>query len=777
MTNYFGWQPSLLARDLSSGSEWGSMNIHMNQAWADMQARSTLYMTPTTNWGAFCDYGMPSGGMNFLIDPNYTIGQWQWNNNNNCGFNWGNFNGGFGNMSNPWGNLGWNGGNTSGSGSTAQTPEERAAQKKYNKLLSLVKQLASDDSKLPAARKEALDEIAKHPIGKTYEEKLNNLKAEYDRVNKEEIKKFLASKASIKFGIAGENATEANSFYGKLQGVGYEFDNSKVDSEISGLYDVISQIKDTQENYQNSSILADLAARTGTYDILDVISSWNTQKKDSTAGDKRIIDLIKKGYDALPSGETGNPARNSVKTGVISPVVNGLINRARDLKDSLDSASQAKITAAMTKLETAYNNTNDKVDPNMSAAFDELYVLTRKAAIAQLRAEIKESYGAIDPDLFNDTLFEAETVADLKAEGFTDTAINAANVVVNVAADSGVFSARINPEASAREQLTSITGTDNLLAKASSVEGVAGVTEAWIDNNTGKVYVLKQNADGEDEVRELTGAQVENGKVKGGTVSTTKVNVNDIATASADAKRAADELKTEQNAVTALVAKTDIIKEDRTVAEGKIYKEQKGDQREFILIDGVLYEYKNGAKGDKVSASSIETAYNSAVSAAAAAVADLTSSGNNVAGLLTGWTDSDDDEEIGLELGKITKDNVVSFLKGYYESAGKGGEGLIEKLDDDTWDDNVPISLEKNIIKSVLDKAKEMGLENEMSYKRLTKYYDLFTTGEYKDCTSFNKCKDFWSSTWLVGALWGGWTNYNEAIDDELEKLFDKMSA
>lgn len=775
MTNYFGWQPSLLSRDLSSGSEWGSMNIHMNQAWADMQARSTLYMTPTTSWSAFCDYGMPSGGMNFLLDPQFTIGQWQWN-NNNCGFNWGNINSGF-NMNNPWGNFGWNGGNTSGTGSSASTPEERAAQKKYNKLLALVKQLASDDSKLPAARKEALDEIAKHPVGKSYEEKYNSLKAEYDRVNKEEIKKFLASKASIKFGIAGENATEANSFYGKLQGVGYEFDNSKVDGEIAGLYDVLSQIKDTQENYQNSSILADLAAKTGTYDILDVISSWNTQKKDSTNGDKRIIDLIKKGYDALPSGENGNSARNSVKTGVISPVVNGLINRARDLKDSLDSASQAKMTAAMSKLETAYNNTKDKVDSNLSTAFDELYVLTRKAAIAQLRAEIKESYGAIDPDLFNNQLFEAETLADLKAEGFTETAINAASVTVVEAADSGDFSVRVNPEASAREQLTSITGTDNLLSKATSVEGVAGVTEAWIDNNTGKVYVLKQNSDGEDEVRELTGAQVENGKVKGGTVSTSKVNVNDIATASATAKREAEELKTEQAAVTALIAKTDVIKEDRTVAEGKIYKEQKGEQREFVLVDGVLYEYKNGAKGDKVSAESIEAAYNSAVSTAAAALSDLASSGKNVAGLLTGWTDSDDDEEIGLELDKINKDNVVSFLKGYYDVAGKGGEGLIEKLDDDTWDENVPISLEKKIIKAALDKAKEMGLENEMSYKRLSKYYDLFDTGKYKDCTSFNKCKDFWSSTWLVGALWGGWTNYNEAIDDELEKLFDKMNA
>ena len=85
------------------------------------------------------------------------------------------------------------------------------------------------------------------------------------------------------------STNNANSFYNKLQKVGFEFENSAVDSEVSGLYDVISQIKDTQENYQNNNILADLAAKTGTYDILDVISSWNTQKKDSTGEEKELL--------------------------------------------------------------------------------------------------------------------------------------------------------------------------------------------------------------------------------------------------------------------------------------------------------------------------------------------------------------------------------------------------------------------------------------------------------------------------------------------------------
>lgn len=772
-----GWRPSLLARDLSSGSEWGSMNIHMNQAMADMQARSTLYMTPTMSWGAFSDYGMPSGGMNFLCDPRYTIGQWQWNQNQMC-------NGGFGNFgmngmnwgNNPWGNFGWNGGNTSGTSSSASTPEERAAQRKYNKLLSLVKQLASDDSRLPAARKEALDEIAKHPVGKTYEEKLKNLKAEYDRVSKEDIKKFLASNAAKDFTVdAGTN--KANSFYNRLQKVGFEYDNSAVDSEISGLYDVISQIKDTQENYQNSSILADLAAKTGTYDILDVVSSWNTQKKGSTGEDKRIITLIKKGYDALPSGETGDAARSSVKTNVISPVVNGLLDRARELKADLDSASQTKLSDAMTKLERAYNNTTTSVDSNLSSAFDELYLLTRKAAIAQLRNEIKEAYGAIDPDLFNDTLFDAETKADLKAEGFDETAINAATVNFSASNDSGIYSQRVDETKPAREQLEAITGTDKPLRKV-SVSGIAGVTEAWVDNNTDKVYVLKQNADGEDEIHEVDDYTIGvNGGVTGGTIGA-KVSANDIAAASAAAKQEAQELAAEKTAVTDLLAKSDIIQETGTTSDGhKIYKEQKGDQREFVLIDGVLYEWKNNAKGDKVTANSIETAYNSAVSSERSQNSDLTAAGTEVAELLCGWTDSDDDDDIAFYLNKVDENNILTFLKGYYAEAGKGGEGLIEKLDDDTDSDTVTMEMKKKIISSTLKKAKEMGLSGERSYIKLESYLTKFNQESNSSATSFNKLKNYWASTWVIGSLWGGWTNYNEAIDDELEKLFDKMNA
>lgn len=66
------WQPSLLAMDLCSSTPQSSANILMNQAYADMQARQNLYMTPVMSFNNFVPYGMPSFGMN-LFNSNYGL--------------------------------------------------------------------------------------------------------------------------------------------------------------------------------------------------------------------------------------------------------------------------------------------------------------------------------------------------------------------------------------------------------------------------------------------------------------------------------------------------------------------------------------------------------------------------------------------------------------------------------------------------------------------------------------------------------------------------------
>ena len=67
------WQPSLLAMDLCSSSIQSSANILMNQAYADIQARQNLYMTPIMSFNNFVPYTIPSVSMDYLVNPNYGL--------------------------------------------------------------------------------------------------------------------------------------------------------------------------------------------------------------------------------------------------------------------------------------------------------------------------------------------------------------------------------------------------------------------------------------------------------------------------------------------------------------------------------------------------------------------------------------------------------------------------------------------------------------------------------------------------------------------------------
>ncbi len=600
------WTFSLLNRQLTSGLQMDAMNLGMNQCFADSMARSSLYTMPTMNWGSFCNYGNLSNNSDFSSIMQYTINQWQWQQNNNCmgwnnfgGMNWGNC-GGM-NWNNPWGlNLG----NTPSTPSTpAKTPEERTMMAKYNKLVALTKQLSNPNNKMKFANKEALYDAATHPNGKTYQEKFDNLYAEYKKVGKSVVKKFLASNNSIGLSIKGKEST-SESFYNELASVGYEFANSAVDSKINNLLTTLSSIEDNQENYMSDDILANLNAGSG-YDILDVISSWNTQMKGSN-GNERVIKLIAKKYDSL----TNDSTKNVVKTQVLAPFVNELINKANGLKDELDAASKVGMEDAISALQTEFSKAG--LSNSLSDKFDTLYILCRKAAIAQLRSDINNTYSDIDSDLFNDDLFEDDTTEDLVSEGFDSTRVD---------------------------------------------------------------------------------------KVKVGHLNNDESDVNDP--------------QAELNAVKDLIANEDILKKEsqQVTIDGKkcdVYKETTGEKRSFVLVDGQLYEYNNGKKGDKVNASGIEAAYNTAkdisdnYNLSDTNIASAKDSGAKIWDKLSGYTTNDDWKTIDKELESINATNVLYMLAGtnhasgffsqlFTEATGRGrretiskqiGDAIVEYIED-----------------------------------------------------------------------------------------------
>lgn len=94
--------------------------------------------------------------------------------------------------------------------------------------------------------------------------------------------------------------------------------------------------------------------------------------------------------------------------------------------------------------------------------------------------------------------------------------------------------------------------------------------------------------------------------------------------------------------------------------------------------------------------------------------------GKNLYNLLKGDTENYKYQIANESLAKINKNNVVDFIKGF-NTANEGkswtNEGIIEFLDDE-WDGGaLEFTNKKNIITSLLEAAKEKGLENTNEYK------------------------------------------------------------
>ena len=147
--------------------------------------------------------------------------------------------------------------------------------------------------------------------------------------------------------------------------------------------------------------------------ILDFLSSWNTSHPD-----KHIVALIAEKGNAL-----NDKANNQhVHTNVLTPLVNTLINKAKSVQSSLDEASKTAINDAISNVENKLpRNTDNTINTDLSAAFDTLYALTRKAEMANLRNDIIRRYGDIDGDIFNTQLFVDEVNTDLEAEQITES--------------------------------------------------------------------------------------------------------------------------------------------------------------------------------------------------------------------------------------------------------------------------------------------------------------------------------------------------------------------
>ena len=137
----------------------------------------------------------------------------------------------------------------------------------------------------------------------------------------------------------------------------------------------------------------------------------------------------------LVSKLTKNDDDNMDVKNALNTICGALISKANEYKNSFDAATKEKFDKAISALnkEKSKVNNNESLN-NLSATFDNLYLLTRQAAIAEVRKNLYNRYGDIDGSTFNNALFDKEVTEDLKEEGFTDNAINASKINIKTTA-------------------------------------------------------------------------------------------------------------------------------------------------------------------------------------------------------------------------------------------------------------------------------------------------------------------------------------------------------
>lgn len=415
------WYASAMNYDMMSPNPWNTMNLHMNQLWDHSAAWNNMFAVPQYSFDNFMPYGNMYGN-SYLTNPMYTLNQMSWGTPawNNMPWNNG------GNMGNMWGNMGWNGGmfGPSNSSSTGNSSNS-TANRKYNRLLTFIKQLVKYEDGLSASDIDKLNDAMRNAKGTT-EEKYEALLDAYNEIDKDTIRDFLIE-GGHKLGVSSDvknSDKNKDTFYNRLIGTGFEYE-SDMDDQVETFYDEIKTLSGSDGKSEKAEGIIKLI-NNGTYDILDFVSSWNNNYKDDSEA-SRVIDHIAKYYNEIDDKDQKADAKKLI----LKPFVEELIDKANSVKKSLDADSKEAIEDTVSKIRDSLNNTEDSVDSSLTDLFDKLYLYTRQGAMAELRNDAKAYYGEIDDEVFNDKLFQDDMIKDLESEGFTTDEINDTAVAIS----------------------------------------------------------------------------------------------------------------------------------------------------------------------------------------------------------------------------------------------------------------------------------------------------------------------------------------------------------
>ena len=725
-TGFTGWQPSFINFQMCSTNPMNSLNIMWNQLGTKSLANSMMYHYPVFSMNNFTPFFNGTSN-DYLTNPFYSVAQTMWNFNQSGNTIWGGSNNNmFGNMdfSKMWGNFTGSGSSSSVGDERTKTAEQIEYQRKYNKLLSLMKQL-KDAEEITSAQKDIINAaiVADNENSKgEWKDKFNALKKAYDKIDDKNIKKYLVK--NMDASVNGESGAE-NSFRVQLTDAGYEYTATDVDTKLNALVCAIDELSDSNPRISNGLIDA-LDIESADTNILDLISSWNSEKGNLNVGNKRIMAYIADKYN---DSKIKDESREEIKTSLVKPLYLSLINKAKDLANQLEGEEIDNLNNAITTLATEY----EKLDKNMSTsfvqAFDNLYVATRWAAIKVIEKEADEYYGEIDSKFFNNELFDDDVKKDLISEGFSKTEIDAQKV--NYAA------IKHNDKDDGGNDNEDFGDTPEKQIEYLKSEGLVETLE-------GKTYV-----GGETVYRETTPTG-ENGKAKLFIIKDGKLYELTDPVLNANGKYSAEALKE---------VDADDIKtaHDEKIAEEEAAAEKAADEEAKELVD--IRE-----KGIEVSRKLCGWTSKKDTEKIAEVLQKINK--DNVLEFFDG----------AFEHSSLNE-NAVRNKKRYKI------EGIIEKMSDDSrHNTHITKELVVNLVNAFLAKAAEMGLEKTTEYRVLAEYLETANKAEkgFREKVTREDIKginDRFSSKKNAINIWFMTGNYqiSEVIDDMIRRLYPQM--
>ena len=309
---------------------------------------------------------------------------------------------------------------------------EHTKAKSLEKLFNEIKKISTDDNGLEAITKEQEDAVKEAMKKETAKERYDAMKEVFEGIEPSTIKKAILNNENIRKDLrkAGYNFDKSEN---SLKNPDIKEENCDHKKQVEKIYESIKNHKSAGFSDKYNELMK-LAGTVADGNILSYISAWND--KYNSNNDKSVLRWI---ASNLPDSTEVTAMQEVIPKDIIL-ITQGLLDKAKeyDEKGCTDVDKAAKELDKQLKeifgndldkaKVTDFNNSFKQQINQLAEKFDRLYVALRIREAVKVRDNIakKEEYSFLNEvkeGIINDNLIVAETIKDLKAEGFEDSQI------------------------------------------------------------------------------------------------------------------------------------------------------------------------------------------------------------------------------------------------------------------------------------------------------------------------------------------------------------------